>query len=147
MHQSHTTEAVGFHREPVVPGGSAQHQTHCVSKLWNSSHLGREARNSTEAPKEKASAAKKEKQVYNLFLDPNNGKLLSEQCKFCFITLSTFPGSPVALQGSGKGGLSAVSQEAGRKDIKEEGINRQGKKDVFMNILHEAFARFHSIPD
>lgn len=44
----------------------------------------------------------KEKQAHALFLATNDGMLLSARWRFCFITLGTFPGSPVALQGRGR---------------------------------------------
>jgi hypothetical protein len=61
-----------------------------------------EASGSHKSPKRKHMHSK-EGQAHTLFLASNDGKLLAEQCKFCFITLSTFPGSQVALEGTGKG--------------------------------------------
>ena len=46
----------------------------------------------TETPKRKPTGS--EEQGHILFLATDDGKLLPEWSKFCFITLRTFPGSP-----------------------------------------------------
>lgn len=63
--------------------------THAESQ-WGEGPSGKGA--PTKTPKRKTTGS--EEQGHALFLATDDGKLLPEWSKFCFITLRTFPGSP-----------------------------------------------------